>query len=120
MCESYMWTCKMGVYKINFQIFHVECITKRIETRWNGPRIVFNYCMCPLCKKWLDFPNDHKILSKMMGDNKVIFEDVKTKAVERLKIEGRNKDKELMDPNHPYFKKELEYSMAIFAYYECF
>lgn len=55
-----------------------------------------------------------------MIDNKAIYEDVKTKAVERLKVEGRNKDKELSDPNHPYYRKELEYSMAIFAYYECF
>ncbi len=55
-----------------------------------------------------------------MGDNLIIFGEVKSKAVERLKIEGRNKDKELLDPNHPYFGKELDYSMAIFAYYECF
>ena len=55
-----------------------------------------------------------------MNENKIIFEDVKSKSVERLQIEGRNNDKELLDPNHPYYKKELEYAMAIFAYYECY
>jgi hypothetical protein len=55
-----------------------------------------------------------------MGDNKIIFDEVKTKAIERLKVEGRSQDKELTDPKHPYYKKEMEYSMAIFAYYECF
>jgi E3 ubiquitin-protein ligase MYCBP2 len=39
--------------------------------------------------------------------------------LERLTIEGRDKDKELIDPKHPFCGKPLEYGMAIFAYYEC-
>jgi len=39
--------------------------------------------------------------------------------MDRLKFEGRDKDKELNDPKNPYYKKPLEYGMAIFAFYEC-
>ena len=37
-----------------------------------------------------------------------------------MKAEGRDKDKELNDVNNPYYKKPLEYGIAIFAYYECY
>lgn len=38
-------------------IFHEECIMKKLDAKWNGPRIVFQYCTCPLCKKWLEVKN---------------------------------------------------------------
>jgi hypothetical protein len=41
-----------------------------------------------------------------MTENKTIYEEVKCKAKERLVLEGRHKDKELSDPNHPYCGKE--------------
>jgi E3 ubiquitin-protein ligase MYCBP2 len=37
-------------------IFHQKCLAKRFEIRWIGPRILFNFCVCPLCKKWIQLP----------------------------------------------------------------
>lgn len=50
---------------------------KRLETRWNGPRIVFNFCLCPLCKKWLEFPEDNPQLSTIMKKNTSIYAELK-------------------------------------------
>ena len=38
-------------------IFHEECVLKRLGSKWNGPRIIFNYCECPLCKAWIGTKN---------------------------------------------------------------
>lgn len=48
-----------------------------------------------------------------------LLEDVKKKAVERLKYEGKEKDEKLLDPKSNYHQKPLEYSLAIYCYYEC-
>ena len=37
-------------------IFHVACLQKRLEIKWLTPRILFNFCLCPLCKKWINIP----------------------------------------------------------------
>lgn len=39
-------------------IFHYECLRKKLEVKWLSPRIVFNFCLCPLCKAWLELPPD--------------------------------------------------------------
>ena len=33
---------------------HYQCIKKRLETKWIGPKITFNHCLCPSCNKWFD------------------------------------------------------------------
>lgn len=76
---------------------------KRLETRWNGPRIVFNFCKCPLCTKWLEFSVDNLTLKTIMLKNNTTYNELKSKVVERLKLEGREKDKELSDPKHPFY-----------------
>jgi len=38
-----------------------------------------------------------------MLKNNTTYGDLKTKVVERLKLEGREKDKELSDPKHPFY-----------------
>ncbi|VDO35838.1 unnamed protein product [Onchocerca flexuosa] len=32
-------------------VFHYRCVQTVLEKRWNGPRIVFRFMQCPLCKK---------------------------------------------------------------------
>lgn len=36
-------------------IFHYHCLEKKIKTGWFGPRIFFNFCLCPLCNTWMEF-----------------------------------------------------------------
>ena len=38
-------------------IFHVACIFERINRRWPGPRIVFNFLECTECKQKITAPH---------------------------------------------------------------
>ena len=42
-------------------IFHVKCLRKRFEIKWLTPRIFFNFCLCPLCKKWITVPPESEL-----------------------------------------------------------
>lgn len=100
-------------------VFHLSCITTRIQKRWHRPRITFNFCNCPLCKTWLEFPADSHIQT-LMEENLRLFKDIKWKAHERLKYENRLKDEKLVTESSPYYNKPDEYAYAIYSYYQCF
>jgi len=100
-------------------IFHLTCITTRIEKRWHRPRITFGYCNCPNCKMWLEFPDDSALQTKMK-ENKMLSDDIRTKAMERLKYEKREKDERLIKVGDAYYNKPEEYAFAIYSYYQCF
>ena len=40
--------------------------------------------------------------------------------MKRLKFEDRHTDKRLKTVGDPYYKKPMEYAMAIYSYYMCF
>lgn len=46
-------------------IFHLHCLTKRIELRWVTARIVFTFCTCPLCKVWMVIPPGNDLTKKV-------------------------------------------------------
>lgn len=100
-------------------IFHYDCLAKRLELRWTRPRVTFNFCLCPLCKRWMDFPIENA-LHIQMQTNQGKYEDIKKKSLDRLKHEEKDKDERLKRPGDPYFEKPTEYAMAIYSYYECF
>lgn len=75
--------------------------------------------MCPLCKKWIQLPEDNPLVSKV-SDNYRIYEKIKSKCAERLKFEGCEKDDKLINPSSPFYDKPTEYALAIFAYYQCY
>ena len=87
--------------------------------RWTSPRVTFTFCECPSCKTWMIFPIDSPLYSKM-EKNIAKFEEIKKKSLERLKYEGKEKDKELITVGSPFYEKKLEYSLKIFSYFECF
>jgi HRD ubiquitin ligase complex, ER membrane component len=100
-------------------VFHLKCITTRILKRWHRPRITFNFCLCPLCKRWLEFPEE-SVLQQKIIEAKKLYENLKHKSLERLKYEKRDKDERLTTEGDPYYQKPVEYAMAIYSYYECF
>lgn len=99
-------------------IFHYECLTKRIESKWHTPRIFFTFAMCPLCNKWMELPRDHR-LGKQLWELRQMFEEILRKSLERLQFEGMENDPKLMDPASPWYKKKEEYAMATFSYFQC-
>lgn len=47
--------CSCGLFTFGSQmdcghIFHYRCVRRLLETRWNGPRITFGFCECPICR----------------------------------------------------------------------
>ncbi|KRX06473.1 hypothetical protein PPERSA_05086 [Pseudocohnilembus persalinus] len=100
-------------------LFHYHCMKKRLEVKWITPRIVFNYCYCPLCNKWLDFPPESDLF-QLLEESKEIKDKITDKGLKRLKFEEREKDKKLIDENSPFFNKKEEYAMAIYSYYQCY
>jgi hypothetical protein len=77
---------------------------KKLEIKWVSPRIVFNFCLCPLCKTWIEFAIDSPFKDIMM-ENLKLFEEIKSKSLARLKFEEREKDPKLVDPKGAYFNK---------------
>ena len=98
---------------------HYICIKKKLENRWIGPRITFNYCLCPSCNKWFDFKSLPD-LQKMMDENKKLYEEIKDMAIKRLKFEGLDKDPRLLNKNSPWFGKNVEFAMKSLSYYLCY
>lgn len=97
-------------------IFHEKCLKKRYEIRWLTPRILFNFCQCPLCKKWIQLSLENT-LSPKIKTNLDLFNKISTMSYERLKFQGCEKDEKVKDPKSPYFEKPKDYAMAIYAYF---
>lgn len=55
-----------------------------------------------------------------MIEAQILFEDIKKRTEERLKFEGKHKDKQVVDPDGPFYNKPLEYGLKIFTYFMCF
>jgi hypothetical protein len=100
-------------------IFHEDCIINKLKMKWPGPRIVFYFCECPLCKKWIGCPQ-HPEISKIIKEVTVIFDEIKSKALQRLKFEDLDKDPRLKTPKDKFFNNPLGYALARLSYYQCF
>lgn len=98
-------------------MFHYHCLRTKLDKRWPGARITFGFLECPTCKGDIDAPMLHSILEPM----RQLREEIATKAVERLKIEGLDKDHRLSDPQNPkYFRNPRAFSLDALAYYICY
>lgn len=65
--------------------------------------MTFNYLNCPLCKVEMIFPPYLKDLNDIIKKNQSLKNDVVALSLERLEMEGKQNDKELKDPNNPFF-----------------
>ncbi|CAD8183249.1 unnamed protein product [Paramecium pentaurelia] len=99
-------------------IFHEDCLRQKLDAKWNGPRIVFNFMKCPLCNKFLDIQVPH--FKNSIEQGQILLKEVQELCLQRLKLEEKEKDKELLDPTHQFFQKPLDYAMHIYCYYLCF
>ncbi|XP_023291814.2 E3 ubiquitin-protein ligase highwire [Lucilia cuprina] len=89
-------------------VFHYHCCKAVLEKRWSGPRITFGFSLCPICKADIKHPMLADILEPING----LKQDVKRKALIRIKYEGLVKDTEGRDLT--------TLAMDRYAYYVCF
>ena len=52
-----------------------------------------------------------------MNQNRILYENIKAKSLERLKFEDRIKDEKLLNVSSPFYNKPEDYAMAIYAYF---
>ncbi|CAG0881435.1 unnamed protein product [Darwinula stevensoni] len=89
-------------------LFHLHCAKNVLLKRWPGPRITFNFTLCPICKKEID----HYMLEELLGPVRALKKDVKRKGMMRLKYEATALSESIKDP--------AAYAMERYAYYVCF
>lgn len=98
-------------------VFHFHCTWKSLESKWNGPRILFRFLFCSICQTSpLEAPQLEKVFRPMMS----LYEKVKSKAMMRLEYENKSKVDALTDPKSKFFQKPGEYSLDRYTYYLCF
>jgi RCR-type E3 ubiquitin transferase len=96
--------------------FHFHCINSRLEKKWAGARIDFNFLNCPLCKKVARHPALNALVDPMLELQKA----VSGLAVEKLKFEQLDKDKPITDSKSPFYNKPEEFAMQHYMFYQCF
>jgi hypothetical protein len=89
-------------------VYHFQCVKGRIESGYTGARITFGFKCCPQDNK----PFDHIALDQVLTPIRALESKIQKLAMDRLKYESRENDKELRDPENPYYKDTLGYAMV--------
>ncbi len=72
-------------------ILHVQCLLTKLKKRFPGPRITFFFCECPSCRRWVS-ANHHPQVASEMNQVKKLYQEIKEKAIQRVKFEGKIKE----------------------------
>ncbi|XP_020804911.1 E3 ubiquitin-protein ligase highwire isoform X2 [Drosophila serrata] len=110
ICFVEALSCAPSIHLECGHVFHYHCCKAVLEKRWSGPRITFGFSLCPICKADIQHPLLADILEPING----LKQDVKRKALMRIKYEGVVKDTDSKDVNM------TQLAMDRYAYYVCF
>ncbi|XP_053950715.1 E3 ubiquitin-protein ligase highwire-like [Anastrepha ludens] len=108
ICFVEALSCAPSVQLECGHVFHYHCCKAVLEKRWIGPRITFGFSLCPICKADIQ----HNLLADILEPINSLKQDVKRKALMRLKYEGIVKDTDSKDVTN--------LAMDRYAYYVCF
>jgi E3 ubiquitin-protein ligase MYCBP2 len=97
-------------------IFHYQCVDNQLTKRWHTTNISFGFCDCPLCSRWMSHPS----LQELMTPIKQLYNDIKDKALQRLKFQNLEIAKEIATEGEIFYKNPLGYALKRFCYYPCF
>uniref|UniRef100_A0A915PSJ6 RCR-type E3 ubiquitin transferase n=1 Tax=Setaria digitata TaxID=48799 RepID=A0A915PSJ6_9BILA len=97
-------------------VFHYHCVRTVLEKRWNGPRIVFRFMQCPLCKKQIDHPSVADLLAPL----KRLYDEVLNKARLRLEYDSLLQCPAITSESSEYYNNPDEYAMERYMYVPCF
>eukprot|EP01006_Ploeotia_vitrea_P049935 TRINITY_DN67395_c8_g1_i1.p1 TRINITY_DN67395_c8_g1~~TRINITY_DN67395_c8_g1_i1.p1 ORF type:complete len:1605 (+),score=973.64 TRINITY_DN67395_c8_g1_i1:233-5047(+) len=96
-------------------VFHFHCIKNKLAARWPGARVSFDFLNCPLCSQVIE----HSSLEKEMAPINALRKEIQVKALDRLKYEGRMKDKAIVEAGGPYHNDPVKYAMHEYLFYIC-
>ena len=97
-------------------VVHYACALTKIESRWPGARISFEFRTCPLCKQNLQHPALEHALKPIIAMEQGIVE----KALQRLKFEGREQDPTITQKGGEFFNNPTGFAMKQYLFYQCF
>lgn len=100
-------------------IYHYHCLFETLQKRWPGPRITFKFARCASCNAWIEARFNPSIQNEM-GHIYILYEDIKDKALKRLKFEGNEQHPKLTQRDSQYFNNPEKYALDTFSYYQCF
>lgn len=70
-------------------VFHLPCITALLSHKWNGPRITFGFCRCPICSTpWINTSSANKEVTACLEPLNKLYEEVRRKSLLRLSYDG--------------------------------
>ena len=96
-------------------VFHFQCCQQVLFSKWPGPRITFNFMLCPICKADIE----HESLREILTPLKNRRFDVKNKALMRLEFEGLVNNHSIVTPGSAFYKDPESYAINRYAYYVC-
>ena len=99
--------------------FHYDCLKECLQRQWCTKRITFGFLMCANCKTQMGLPIDCADLRTFYEPAKELMVKVIQISLNKLKIDGREKDDQLVKPTSRFYQKNQEYAMAIYAIYQC-
>ncbi|MFH4976506.1 hypothetical protein AB6A40_003215 [Gnathostoma spinigerum] len=96
-------------------IFHYLCVKAALEKKWIGPRILFRFMQCPLCRKQIEHPSLKELLEPM----KALQADVASKARLRLEYDGLLQCPAITSENSEFHDDPEAYAMDRYVYVLC-
>ncbi|KAI6656385.1 hypothetical protein LOD99_1184 [Oopsacas minuta] len=98
-------------------VFHFHCARKSLESKWNGPRILFRFLFCSICQTSpLEAPQLEKLFRPMM----TLYDKVMQKARMRLEYENKSSVEALTNEKSKFYQKPGDYALDRYTYYVCF
>ncbi|EDQ87112.1 uncharacterized protein MONBRDRAFT_33522 [Monosiga brevicollis MX1] len=94
-------------------VFHANCLKRLLEIRWNGPRITFGFCKCPICKASL-LQTQQPALEELLVPLRKLHEMVRRKALMRLQYDGKA---EAVGGDE---STQADFAMEKYAYFPCY
>ena len=98
---------------------HYRCLKDTLLKRWPGTRISFKFCKCPLCQEWA-VPKNSEELQRMIAKYQQLYEQIKSRGMERLRREPEENSRINDQQDHTYYNQPERYVMDRFCFYECF
>ena len=96
--------------------FHYKCVQKHIENGYAHHRITFEHTRCPLCKE----PIQHWAFEESLAKWALLEADVNERALNRLRIEGNEKHREIVEPWGQFHGNPLGFANHIYVFYQCY
>lgn len=97
-------------------LFHIDCVRRRLQTRWTSRRIDFAFLKCPLCSALIkDLPQ----LQDLLQPNLQLRAKLREQAFQRLLIEGLHKGPEVGTPGSEWYRRPRAYALHHYAFFSC-